>query len=200
MSCVGLDEAIRLAESGPLGRILKSADFKLVLARPSTTRSPHFALHYASAFPTRTRRVSQGASQAELSTGGESAVDRPVDILCPVDLQTNFSDAFDLDCPVEETPELSISGRPPIRVWIGLVVPKRHAKRSVTRTLMKRQMRVALENAGERLEPGMWVVRLRAPFGKVDYPSAASVALKQVVREELASLMARGVRQRVRTS
>jgi ribonuclease P protein component len=86
------------------------------------------------------------------------------------------------------------------RVWIGLVVPKRHAKRSVTRTLMKRQIRMAFEVAGERLRPGMWVVRLKAPFGKSDYPSAASAALRSVVREELTALVAQGVRQRDRTS
>ena len=70
-------------------------------------------------------------------------------------------------------------------VWLGLVVPKRHARRSVTRSLFKRQIRAALGRHAGLLEAGLWVVRLRAPFTKLKYPSAASEALQRAARAEL---------------
>ncbi len=76
--------------------------------------------------------------------------------------------------------------------WLGLVVPKRHAKRAVTRTLLKRRIRAAVTNA-QGLAPGMWVVRLRAPFARAEFVSAASERLSTVVTDELAALMTAAV-------
>ena len=59
--------------------------------------------------------------------------------------------------------------------WLGLVVPKRHAKRSVTRSLVKRQMRAVWRRSGcaaDGWEPGMWVVRLRSPFDRKQFRAA----------------------------
>lgn len=75
--------------------------------------------------------------------------------------------------------------------WLGTVVPKRHARRSVTRNLLKRQMRVAVAGGGERLLPGLWVIRLRAPFDPKTFASAASIALRTAAREELGTLVER---------
>ncbi len=81
-----------------------------------------------------------------------------------------------------------------VRVDLGLVVPKRHAKRSVTRNLVKRHIRVAF---GEQLRspmglgPGGWVVRLRSPIEVARFISAKSPALAAVVRAELVDLMRR---------
>ena len=47
--------------------------------------------------------------------------------------------------------------------WLGLVIPKRHARRSVTRSLLKRQIRAAAARRGPNSAQGLWVVRLRAP-------------------------------------
>jgi ribonuclease P protein component len=89
------------------------------------------------------------------------------------------------------------------------VVPKRHAKRAVTRSLLKRQVRGAFERCAHLLPAGIWLVRLRAPFvsgvkggvhsavkggakGKeagVLFVSAASAALVQAARSELDSLL-----------
>ncbi len=69
--------------------------------------------------------------------------------------------------------------------WLGLVVPKRHARRSVTRGLLKRQMRVIAEGHRGSLARGQWLIRLRAPFDPGRYPSAASQALRDDAREEL---------------
>ncbi len=79
-------------------------------------------------------------------------------------------------------------------VWLGSVVPKRHAKRSVTRSLLKRQIRAAVSGQAAALAGGLWVVRLRAPFDKAAFPSAASSALQLAARTELEQLMARAAR------
>ena len=75
--------------------------------------------------------------------------------------------------------------------WLGCVVPKRHAKRAVTRNLLKRQVRSAFQGLGARLPAGLWLVRLRAPFPKQEFISARSPLLAAAARAELDSLLAR---------
>lgn len=75
--------------------------------------------------------------------------------------------------------------------WLGSVVPKRHARRSVTRTLLKRQIRAAMERHADALPPGLWVVRLRSPFAREQFASAASDALRAAARAELDRLFDR---------
>ena len=79
----------------------------------------------------------------------------------------------------------------PAGVWIGTVVPKRHAKRSVTRNLIKRQIRRSLHDRESSLAPGLWVVRLRAPFDAARFSSAASSGLRNAAADELAGALAR---------
>jgi ribonuclease P protein component len=74
-------------------------------------------------------------------------------------------------------------------VWLGAVVPKRHARRSVTRTLLKRQIRAVVASHASALAGGLWVVRLRAPFDRARFTSAASDELKRSAREELEGLI-----------
>jgi ribonuclease P protein component len=76
-------------------------------------------------------------------------------------------------------------------LWFGAVVPKRHARRAVTRTLVKRQIRVAVLTHAEALAAGLWVVRLRAAFDPASYVSASSVSLRLAVRDELDRLLVR---------
>lgn len=71
---------------------------------------------------------------------------------------------------------------------LGLVVPKRHARRAVTRSLLKRQIRAVARSAGADLADGLWVVRLRAPFDRTHFTSAASDALRLAARGELETL------------
>ena len=94
-----------------------------------------------------------------------------------------------LPAPVE-TP---IPAGAPAR-WLGLVVPKRHARRAVTRTLLKRQIRNVAAACAPQLEPGLWVVRQRFPFDPKQFPSAASDAQKEAARAELRALFDRAVR------
>lgn len=75
----------------------------------------------------------------------------------------------------------------PAALWLGAVIPKRHARRSVTRSLLKRQIRGVVAQA--RLPAGLWVVRLRSPFDRERFPAAASRALGAQAREELAGLL-----------
>lgn len=77
--------------------------------------------------------------------------------------------------------------------WLGTVVPKRHARRAVTRTLLKRQIRAAAVRHAGALPAGLWLVRLKAPFVPAQYPSAASEALAGAARAELDKLFARAL-------
>jgi ribonuclease P protein component len=73
----------------------------------------------------------------------------------------------------------------------GWVVPKRHARRAVTRNLIRRQLREALRRHADRLDGGLWLLRLRAAFDTAHFQSAASPALRQAVRAEIDGLLAR---------
>lgn len=74
-------------------------------------------------------------------------------------------------------------------VRLGAVVPKRHARRAVTRSLIKREIRAAAARQGAAGKPGLaagiWVVRLRAAFDRAQFVSAASAALRKAARGEL---------------
>ena len=70
------------------------------------------------------------------------------------------------------------------------MVPKRHARRAVTRNVIKRQMRVQAEDHRHRLPPGVWLIRLRAPFDRQVFQSAASEALRLAARNELKQVFA----------
>jgi ribonuclease P protein component len=76
-------------------------------------------------------------------------------------------------------------------IALMLVVPKRHAKRAVTRNLIKRQMRTAAHARAAALRADAVLIRLRGAFDPRQYPSAASTALRIAVRSELALLFDR---------
>jgi ribonuclease P protein component len=73
--------------------------------------------------------------------------------------------------------------------WIGFVVPKRHARRSSTRSLLKRQIRACFERHRQALPGGLWLVRLRVGFSTAEFASAQSAALTQAARVELDGLL-----------
>ena len=74
--------------------------------------------------------------------------------------------------------------------WIGCVVPKRHARRAVTRNLLKRQIRASFDRHAAGLPGGLWLVRLRAGFAVTEFISARSTALAHAARAELDGLLA----------
>lgn len=151
-----------------IGKLQRPVDFERVLGRQSRARSAHFALHHlpANPAPSAWHTAKLRTASAELSTGEPQPVHNPVDHVPPA---------------------------APDGCWVGIVVPKRHARRSVTRQLLKRQIRAAFaERPG--MPPGLWVVRLRSPFDRQKFPSAASDALRQAARAELAQLLDRALK------
>ena len=89
--------------------------------------------------------------------------------------------------------DFSAEAPPPPLSWVGAVVPKRHARRAVTRSLIKRQISAAAERYRDRMAPGLWIVRLRSPFDRVEFASAASPALLRCARAELDRLLGAAV-------
>lgn len=85
---------------------------------------------------------------------------------------------------------------------LGLVVPKRMARRAVTRNLIKRQVRAfwdlwSRDAATKRPDFELidWVVRLRAPIDKRRFVSARSDELGALLRSELPGLFEAGARR-----
>jgi ribonuclease P protein component len=72
--------------------------------------------------------------------------------------------------------------------WIGAVVPKRWAKRAVTRNGIKRQIYAVSATYAQRLPAAAHVVRLRTEFARAQFPSAWSEPLQASVRAELLQL------------
>lgn len=75
--------------------------------------------------------------------------------------------------------------------WLGTVVPKRHAPRAVTRNMLRRQVRAAMQRHLARLQPGLWLVRLRQPFPRASFMAADSIALRAAAASELNRLFQR---------
>jgi len=78
-------------------------------------------------------------------------------------------------------------------VWLGAMVPKRWARRAVTRNAIKRQIYNVSAHFAEVLPCAAHVVRLRSEFDRKHFISASSDALKAAVRAELEQLFARAV-------
>lgn len=148
-----------------LARLVHSADFQRVLATAPRARSAHFAAHHLPAWPAGRRVAANAQGESKLSTDRVEQLD------------------------------VSVDNQRPSDHWVGFVIPKRLARRSVTRQLIKRQMREALRRHLARLPGGLWVLRLRAGFNRVQFRSAASDALRGQARGELDALLAAAARR-----
>ena len=85
------------------------------------------------------------------------------------------------------------------QVWLGPLVPKRWAKRSVTRHAIKRQIYAVASEFNAQLQalpPAAYVVRLRAGFDRKQFISATSEPLKRAVRAELLQLLQHATRRK----
>ena len=71
------------------------------------------------------------------------------------------------------------------------MVPKRWAKRAVTRNAIKRQIYNVSAECESSMQASAHVVRLRAGFDRAQFASATSDALKRAVRTELLKLFGR---------
>lgn len=81
--------------------------------------------------------------------------------------------------------------------WLGVLLPKRWAKRAVTRNTLRRQIYATAHLLQTQLPHLALVVRLRASFSRTDFVSATSTALKQAARAELLHLLGPGLAARV---
>jgi len=147
-----------------ISRLDQPADFQRVLATPTRSRSAHFALHHLALAPLVPRKPAAKGVIPALTT----------------DLSTGL--VIPQSASVDDLP----AGH-----WLGYVIPKRHAKRAVTRNLFKRQIRSLFGQHASALTGGQWVVRLRMPFAVAQYPSARSEALAAAARTEIDALLAR---------
>ena len=80
-------------------------------------------------------------------------------------------------------------------VWLGAMVPKRWARRAVTRNTIKRQIYTVGATFEAQLPRAAHVVRLRTAFDRKQFVSATSDQLKQAVRAELLQLFGHAVRR-----
>jgi ribonuclease P protein component len=76
-------------------------------------------------------------------------------------------------------------------VYKRQMVPKRWAKRAVTRNTIKRQIYNACSACGQDMPVAAYVIRLRSGFDRKQFVSATSAALKQAVGAELQQLLTR---------
>ena len=190
-------------DSSLLGRIVRPADYVRVLATPMRLRSPHFAVHHLAGRPLPLKRpmarvVVDTEDPSAVLDGGATG-HAPVTASLSTELSTGGPAALEtgVDDSQDPGPRTLVETPTPtggLDRWLGLVVPKRHARRAVTRTLVKRQIRNVAAACARQLEPGLWVVRQRSPFDPKQFPSAASDALKEAARAELRALFDRAVR------
>ncbi len=93
-------------------------------------------------------------------------------------------------CPLD-----AASGADPLfatqDVWVGAMVPKRWARRAVTRNAIKRQIYNVTAASEASMPRAAHVVRLRAGFDRKQFVSASSDKLKAAVRSELVQLLGR---------
>ncbi|MDZ7861228.1 ribonuclease P protein component [Acidovorax sp.] len=80
-------------------------------------------------------------------------------------------------------------------VWLGAMVPKRWARRAVTRNTIKRQIYTVGATFEARLPQAAHVVRLRSTFDRKQFISATSDQLKEAVRAELLQLFGYAARR-----
>lgn len=74
--------------------------------------------------------------------------------------------------------------------WLGVLLPKRWARRAVTRNTIRRQI-YEVARLRAPLQQAALVVRLRTEFSRKVFISATSEPLKQAVRAELMQLLAK---------
>lgn len=160
-------------------RTSRPQDFEQALATRPRARTVHFSVHHLARTPAQPANALAYPGSGKLSTATGSA--RTVAV----------------DEPGPRGPrlaELAAPGEEPEGLWLGMVVPKRYARRSVTRNLIRREIRDAVQRHAPALQAGIWVVRLHAPFDGARYVSAASSALRHAVRGEIDAVLGRAAR------
>ena len=146
-------------------RLKTRPQFQAAMAGGTVSRTAHFALHRLALDASSTAMASQAAAVAPTGPGSLPHTQGP---------QALFV----------------VPG-----VWLGAMVPKRWARRAVTRNAIKRQIFAVAALNATRLPPAAHVVRLRSAFDRKQFVSARSEALCQAVRAELLQLFERSSRK-----
>ena len=147
-------------------RLKTRAQFQAVLAQRVIAKTEHFALHRHSLAVQRDSVLLVTTFSAEPAS--QDTVAAPV---------------------LRERPLFSSAGP-----WLGAMVPKRWAKRSVTRHAIKRQIYEIAQAQLPQQDQAAYLVRLRSGFSRQQFLSSTSEALKEAVRAELQGLLARAGR------
>ena len=142
------------------------------MAGGTVSRTPHFALHRLGLVPPD-GETPKAQAETSKSTDGSGSVPQ----------EQHAAQALFV-VPAHEN----------AGPWLGAMVPKRWARRAVTRNTIKRQIYVAGADFESQLPVAAHVVRLRSTFDRKQFPSATSDALKAAVREELKQLFSYAVR------
>jgi ribonuclease P protein component len=144
-------------------RLKTRPQFQAALAGGTVSRTPHFALH-------RLQLPEKNTLALEKASGKSLAHNTVAD-----------------SAPTSHTVPLFHTQE----VWLGAMVPKRWAKRAVTRNAIKRQIYAVSAQFEVRLPCAAHVVRLRSGFDRQQFISATSPMLKLAVRQELEQLFER---------
>lgn len=152
-------------------RLKTRAQFQAVLAAGTLARTPHFALHLLAQQPARADAGTAVPRNAE-AAAMPGAAPSP-----------------------KHAPKLLFPSAGP---WLGAMLPKRWARRAVTRNAIRRQVYAVSREQG--VPPLACVVRLRASFDRNEFISATSDHLKAAVRAELTELFRRAAVQVTRRS
>lgn len=155
-------------------RTSRPQDFEQALASRSRASNVYFSVHHLARPPARPAGRFAYLGSQQLSTGRALQQSVAVD-----EVARNGTRPAALADSVEG----------PQGLWLGMVIPKRYARRSVTRNLIRREIRAGVQRHAPALQPGIWVVRLRAPFEPARYVSAASSALRYAVRTEVDAVL-----------
>ena len=143
------------------------------MAGGTVSRTPHFALHRLGLVPPDGETPKAQAEETSQSSDGSGSVPR----------EQHAAQAL-----------FVVAAHENAGPWLGAMVPKRWARRAVTRNAIKRQIYVAGADFESQLPVAAHVVRLRSTFDRKQFPSATSDALKAAVRDELRQLFAYAVR------
>lgn len=84
-------------------------------------------------------------------------------------------------------------------LWLGVLIPKRWARRAVTRNALRRQIYAVAGALAPSLPSQALVVRLRSGFSRQTFTSATSEALKRAARTELQQLLGELLPRRLAT-
>lgn len=106
------------------------------------------------------------------------------------------SDAGRTEMSAQDDPRAVFDGPfPPSGILLGAMVPKRWARRAVTRNAIRRQIYAVAAAYEDRMASAAYVVRLRSTFDRQRFVSATSEPLRRAVRAELEQLFAQAARR-----